>query len=192
MYGIISTLGSIGTFLSVVLSVSIPYEVLPPELQANYSPVLTPGHESPVLEGIIDPEADKNTPPSLSNWDDNRRKPVKTGPLKMPTATRAGVYSGGEGSEGANDVGVSPMGGPSPGNSSGQPTPAGVPIAASAMRLEIDKNICQGNHVPVSRFVFKLEQTAPVPKPTLHKTRVGIHDQQPERRIPLVDAELRR
>ncbi|KNC84674.1 hypothetical protein SARC_03108 [Sphaeroforma arctica JP610] len=110
----------------------------------------------------------------------------------MPTATRAGVYGGEEGSEGADDVGVSPMGGPSPGNSSGQPTPAGVPIVASAMRLEIDKNICQCNHVMVSRFVSKLEQTAPVPIPTLHKMRVGIYDQQPERRMPLVDAELRR
>ncbi|KNC71525.1 hypothetical protein SARC_15937, partial [Sphaeroforma arctica JP610] len=80
----------------------------------------------------------------------------------------------------------------SPGSSSGQPTPAGVPILASAMRIEIDKTICQGNHVLVSRFVSKLEQTAPVPIPTLHKMRVGIHDQQPERRMPLVDAELRR
>ncbi|KNC78744.1 hypothetical protein SARC_08839 [Sphaeroforma arctica JP610] len=89
----------------------------------------------------------------------------------MPTATRTSVYSGGEGNEGANDVGFSPMGGPSPDNSSGQPTSAGVPIVASAMRLEIDKNVCQGNYVLM---------------------RVGIRDQQPERRMPLVDAELRR
>ncbi|KNC78954.1 hypothetical protein SARC_08632 [Sphaeroforma arctica JP610] len=41
------------------LSMSILYEDLPPEVQANYSPVLSPGHESSVLEGIIDPEADK-------------------------------------------------------------------------------------------------------------------------------------
>ncbi|KNC75962.1 hypothetical protein SARC_11522 [Sphaeroforma arctica JP610] len=40
------------------LSVSIPYEDLSPEVQANHSPVLSPGHESPVLEGIIDPEAE--------------------------------------------------------------------------------------------------------------------------------------
>ncbi|KNC79639.1 hypothetical protein SARC_07975 [Sphaeroforma arctica JP610] len=60
------------------------------------------------------------------------------------------------------------------------------------MRLEIDKSVCQGNHVLVSRFVSKLEQTAPVPISTLHKMRVGVHNQQPERRMPLVDAELRR
>ncbi|KNC86343.1 hypothetical protein SARC_01502 [Sphaeroforma arctica JP610] len=84
------------------------------------------------------------------------------------------------------------MGDASPGSSLGQPTPAGVPILASAMRLEIDKIICQGNHVLVSRFVFKLEQTAPVPIPTLHKMRIGTHDQQRERRMPLVEAELRR
>ncbi|KNC77785.1 hypothetical protein SARC_09766 [Sphaeroforma arctica JP610] len=35
----------------------------------------------------------------------------------------------------------------SPGSSSGQPTPAGIPFLASAMRLEIDKSACQGNHV---------------------------------------------
>ncbi|KNC78740.1 hypothetical protein SARC_08835 [Sphaeroforma arctica JP610] len=63
------------------------------------------------------------------------------------------------------------MGGPSPDNSSDQPTPAGVPIVVTAIRLEIDKNICQGNYVLVSRFVSKLEQTAPVPIPTLHKMR---------------------
>ncbi|KNC86875.1 hypothetical protein SARC_00970 [Sphaeroforma arctica JP610] len=63
-----------------VLSVSIPYEDLPPEVQANYSAVLSPGHESPVLEGIIDPEAGKNTPPPLPSWGDRpRHKPVKTG-----------------------------------------------------------------------------------------------------------------
>ncbi|KNC82647.1 hypothetical protein SARC_05068 [Sphaeroforma arctica JP610] len=112
----------------------------------------------------------------------------------MLTSTRAGVYGGGEGGEGADDVGANPGGGgggASPGSGSGQPTPAGVPIVSS-MRLEIDKSICQGNYVLVSRFVSKLEQTVPVPIPTLHKMRVGIHDQQPERRIPLVDAELRR
>ncbi|KNC83147.1 hypothetical protein SARC_04598 [Sphaeroforma arctica JP610] len=65
-------------------------------------------------------------------------------------------------------------------------------MATSAMRLEIDKNIWQSNHVLMSRFVSKLEQTAPVAIPTLHKMRVGIHDQQPERCMPLVDAELRR
>ncbi|KNC81368.1 hypothetical protein SARC_06312 [Sphaeroforma arctica JP610] len=47
----------------------------------------------------------------------------------MPTATRTSVYDGGEGSEGTGDVGASPMGEASPGSSSGQPTPAGVPIA---------------------------------------------------------------
>ncbi|KNC87257.1 hypothetical protein SARC_00643 [Sphaeroforma arctica JP610] len=83
------------------------------------------------------------------------------------------------------------MGEASPGISSGQPTPAGVPIAASAMRLDIDKSICHGNHVLVRRFVSKLEQTAPVPILTLHKMRVGIHDQQPASQ-PLVDAELKR
>ncbi|KNC81801.1 hypothetical protein SARC_05897 [Sphaeroforma arctica JP610] len=60
-----------------VLGVSISYEVLPSQLQANYSPVLTPCHESPILEGIIEPEAGKNTPPLLPNWNDNRRNPVK-------------------------------------------------------------------------------------------------------------------
>ncbi|KNC83077.1 hypothetical protein SARC_04654 [Sphaeroforma arctica JP610] len=82
-------------------------------------------------------------------------------------------------------------GGPSSGSGSGQPTPAGVPILASAMRLEIDKSICQDNYALISWFVSKLDQTVSVPIPTLHKMRV-IHDQQPERRMPLVDAELRR
>ncbi|KNC81759.1 hypothetical protein SARC_05929 [Sphaeroforma arctica JP610] len=60
--------------------ISIPYEDLPPKAQANYTPVPSPGHESPVLEGTIDPEAGKNTPPPLPNWGDRpRQRPVKTG-----------------------------------------------------------------------------------------------------------------
>ncbi|KNC79909.1 hypothetical protein SARC_07712 [Sphaeroforma arctica JP610] len=109
----------------------------------------------------------------------------------MPTAIRAGVYGGEEVGVGTDGAGGS-VGEPNPGRGSNQPTPGGVSILASAMRLEIDKSICQGNYILVSRFVSKLEQTAPVPIPTLHKMRVGIHDQQPERRMPLVDAELRR
>ncbi|KNC80297.1 hypothetical protein SARC_07345 [Sphaeroforma arctica JP610] len=63
-----------------VLSVSIPYEELPPEVQDLASPVLSPGHESPVLEGIVDPEAGRNTPPPLPDWGEpRRREPVKTG-----------------------------------------------------------------------------------------------------------------
>ncbi|KNC86391.1 hypothetical protein SARC_01486 [Sphaeroforma arctica JP610] len=64
---------------SDVLSVSIPYKELPPEVQDLYLPELSPGHESPIIEGIIDPEAGKNTAPPLPNWDDNRWKPIKTG-----------------------------------------------------------------------------------------------------------------
>ncbi|KNC78416.1 hypothetical protein SARC_09150 [Sphaeroforma arctica JP610] len=61
-------------------SISIPYEELPPEVQVFYTPVPSPGHESPVIEGIIDPEAGKRTPPPLPNWGDrSRQRPVKTG-----------------------------------------------------------------------------------------------------------------
>ncbi|KNC84710.1 hypothetical protein SARC_03084 [Sphaeroforma arctica JP610] len=112
--------------------------------------------------------------------------------LKMPTATRAGVYDSEEGSDGTDGASASPMGGTSPGSGSGQPTPVGVPILTSAMRQEIDKSICQSNQALASRIVFKLEQSTSVPIPTLHKMRVSIHDQQPERCMPLVDAELRR
>ncbi|KNC84821.1 hypothetical protein SARC_02962 [Sphaeroforma arctica JP610] len=58
----------------------------------------------------------------------------------MPTATRAGVYGGEEDGVGTDGASVSPMRGPSPDSGSGQPTPGGVPILASVMRLEIDKS----------------------------------------------------
>ncbi|KNC84282.1 hypothetical protein SARC_03483 [Sphaeroforma arctica JP610] len=106
----------------------------------------------------------------------------------MPTATRAGVYGGEEGDGDTDGASDSPAGG-------GKPrqwlkpanTREGGIHASSVMRLEIDKSICQGNHVLVSRFVSKLKQTAPVHIPTLHKMRVGIHDQQPERQMSIVD-----
>ncbi|KNC86808.1 hypothetical protein SARC_01070 [Sphaeroforma arctica JP610] len=64
----------------------------------------------------------------------------------MSTATRAGVY-GGEGSDAnANGVDKSQAGEPTPGSSSKLQTPNGVLIQASAMRLEIDKSICEGNY----------------------------------------------
>ncbi|KNC87221.1 hypothetical protein SARC_00656 [Sphaeroforma arctica JP610] len=113
----------------------------------------------------------------------------------MPTATRASVYGddeegvGTDGARGGQAQVVAQAGlHQAPGGGRG----GGLPILASAMRLEIYKSICQCNHVLVSRFVPKLEETTPVPIATLCKRRVGIHDQQPERRMPIVDTELRR
>ncbi|KNC85993.1 hypothetical protein SARC_01838 [Sphaeroforma arctica JP610] len=100
----------------------------------------------------------------------------------MPTATRAGIY-GGDGDD-TNKQGAynSSEGESTPGNNS----------SASAMRLEIDTSICHVKCFLVSRNIPKLEATAPVAIASLHKMRVGIHDQQPERRMPLVDIELRK
>ncbi|KNC85033.1 hypothetical protein SARC_02758 [Sphaeroforma arctica JP610] len=91
----------------------------------------------------------------------------------------------------ANGVNNSPTGEPTPGSSSSLHTPNGVTIQASAIRLEIDKSTCQGNCFLVSWFISKLEATTPVAIGSLHRMRVGIYDQQLERRMPLVDTELR-
>ncbi|KNC74795.1 hypothetical protein SARC_12665 [Sphaeroforma arctica JP610] len=48
-----------------------------------------------------------------------------------------------------------------------------------------------GTHRSVSN-ASRNRQKSPAPIPTLHKIRVDIHDQQPERRMSQVDAELRR
>ncbi|KNC75625.1 hypothetical protein SARC_11853 [Sphaeroforma arctica JP610] len=81
---------------------------------------------------------------------------------------------------------------PIPGSSSDMFIPNGVPIQASAMRLESVKSTCKGNQFLVSRFVSKLESSAPVAITSLHKMRVGIYDERPGRRMPLVDTELRK
>ncbi|KNC82103.1 hypothetical protein SARC_05613 [Sphaeroforma arctica JP610] len=110
----------------------------------------------------------------------------------MPTATRAGVYGGDGDDTNMHGMDNRPAGEPTPGRSSSLQTSEGVPIQASAMQLEIDKSICQGNYFLASRFISKLEATAPVAIASLHKMRVGIYDQQHERRIPLVNTELRK
>ncbi|KNC84145.1 hypothetical protein SARC_03627 [Sphaeroforma arctica JP610] len=112
--------------------------------------------------------------------------------FKIPTATRASVYGGEKGGVGTDGAGIDSIGAAKPRHclkpaNTGWVGGEGVPKQASAMRLKMNKIIYHGYPVLVSWFVSKLEQTAPVPIPTLHKIRVGTHDQQPERRIPIVD-----
>ncbi|KNC85493.1 hypothetical protein SARC_02330 [Sphaeroforma arctica JP610] len=97
-----------------------------------------------------------------------------------------------EGDANANDTGDSPAGEPAPGSGSRLQVPSGVPTQASVIRLGIDKSICQGNYVLFSRLVAKLEQTVPAVIESLHKLKVATYDQHPERRMPLVDTELRK